>query len=105
MASQITTSTGIITYFFFGRSILLFSLFVLRLSKIGPDGWCMHYEQTTRTCSIYSDRPYFCRVEPGVFDDLYGIDGKIFNKEAYTIKAIYGASSQELENFNRSVRN
>ncbi|RZC83872.1 hypothetical protein C5167_046658 [Papaver somniferum] len=79
-------------------------------NMIGPDGWCIHYEQTTRTCSIYSDRPYFCRVEPGVFEELYGIDGKRFNKEACgscrdTIKAIYGASSKELENFNRSVRN
>uniref|UniRef100_A0A2P2JMV1 YkgJ family cysteine cluster protein n=1 Tax=Rhizophora mucronata TaxID=61149 RepID=A0A2P2JMV1_RHIMU len=51
-------------------------------SLIGPDGWCIHFEKSTRKCSIYSDRPYFCRVEPEVFHSLYGIDKKKFNKEA-----------------------
>ncbi|XVE76287.1 hypothetical protein DITRI_Ditri12bG0159900 [Diplodiscus trichospermus] len=51
-------------------------------SLIGPDGWCVHYEKSTRTCSIYSDRPYFCRVEPDIFKKLYGIQNKMFNKEA-----------------------
>ncbi|GLT92467.1 hypothetical protein SLE2022_103020 [Rubroshorea leprosula] len=77
-------------------------------SLIGADGWCIHFEKSTRTCSIYSDRPYFCRVEPEVFKSLYGIDKKKFNKEACsccrdTIKAIYGSNSEELKNFNRSV--
>nr|XP_025632801.1 uncharacterized protein LOC112727323 isoform X1 [Arachis hypogaea] len=51
-------------------------------SLIGPDGWCIHYEKITRKCSIYSERPYFCRVEPEIFDSLYGISEKKFNKEA-----------------------
>ncbi|GMN39042.1 hypothetical protein TIFTF001_008274 [Ficus carica] len=78
-------------------------------SMIGPDGWCVHYDKTTRKCSIYSDRPYFCRVEPDVFEALYGISNKKFNKEACsscrdTIKAIYGSDSKELLKFNHSVR-
>ncbi|KAH7553452.1 hypothetical protein JRO89_XS12G0013600 [Xanthoceras sorbifolium] len=78
-------------------------------SLIGPDGWCINYEKSTRKCSIYPDRPYFCRVEPGVFQSLYGIDEKKFNKEACsccrdTIKAIYGTHSEELDNFNCSIR-
>ncbi|KAF6171037.1 hypothetical protein GIB67_014617 [Kingdonia uniflora] len=78
-------------------------------SMVGEDGWCVHYEKTSRTCSIYSDRPHFCRVELDVFKTLYGIDEKKFNKEACsfcvdTIKAIYGARSPELENFNRAIR-
>ncbi|EOY07656.1 PREDICTED: uncharacterized protein LOC18597852 [Theobroma cacao] len=78
-------------------------------SLIGPDGWCIHYEKATRTCSIYSERPYFCRVEPDIFKKLYGIENKKFNKEACsccrdTIKAIYGPHSKELDNFNRSVK-
>ncbi|KAL5546264.1 hypothetical protein UlMin_005951 [Ulmus minor] len=78
-------------------------------SMIGPDGWCVHYEKTTRKCSIYSDRPYFCRVEPDVFESLYGISKKKFNKEACsscrdTIKAIYGSNSKELNHFNSSLR-
>ncbi|KAK9154195.1 hypothetical protein Sjap_001675 [Stephania japonica] len=54
-------------------------------SLIGPDGWCVHFDKPTRTCSIYSDRPYFCRVEPGIFRDLYGIEHKKFNKEACSV--------------------
>lgn len=78
-------------------------------SLIGPDGWCIHFDKGTRKCSIYNDRPYFCRVEPDVFHSLYGINKKKFNKEACscckdTIKAIYGSHSTELDNFNRSIR-
>ncbi|KAI5586053.1 hypothetical protein BDE02_06G186600 [Populus trichocarpa] len=78
-------------------------------SLIGPDGWCIHYEKSTRKCSIYPDRPYFCRVEPDIFESLYGITKKKFNKEACgscrdTIKEIYGSHSKELDNFNRSLR-
>ncbi|PON72804.1 zinc/iron-chelating domain protein [Parasponia andersonii] len=77
-------------------------------SMIGPDGWCIHYEKGTRKCSIYSERPYFCRVEPDVFQTLYGVPKKKFNKKACsscrdTIKAIYGSDSKELDNFNRSI--
>ncbi|XP_038720532.1 uncharacterized protein LOC120013010 [Tripterygium wilfordii] len=79
-------------------------------SLVGADGWCVHYQKNTRTCSIYSDRPYFCRVEPNVFNSLYGIDEQKFNKEACsgcrdTIKAVYGSHSEELDNFNRSIKN
>ncbi|XP_054804262.1 uncharacterized protein LOC129307353 isoform X1 [Prosopis cineraria] len=78
-------------------------------SLIGPDGWCVHFQKSTRTCSIYADRPYFCRVEPDIFESLYGIHPKKFNKEACsscrdTIKAIYGSNSEELCNFNNSTR-
>ncbi|XP_010543342.1 PREDICTED: uncharacterized protein LOC104816299 isoform X2 [Tarenaya hassleriana] len=78
-------------------------------SMIGKDGWCIHYDKATRKCSIYRDRPYFCRVQPDVFQSLYGIEEKKFNKEACsccvdTIKAIYGPDSIELDNFNRAIR-
>ncbi|CAL9228918.1 unnamed protein product [Arabidopsis halleri] len=78
-------------------------------SMIGDDGWCINYNKSTRKCSIYSDRPYFCRVEPEVFKSLYGIEEKKFNKEAVsccidTIKTIYGPDSKELDNFNRAIR-
>ncbi|XP_022888612.1 uncharacterized protein LOC111404106 isoform X1 [Olea europaea var. sylvestris] len=77
-------------------------------SLVGPDGWCIQYEKSTRKCSIYADRPYFCRVEPGIFKELYGIDEKKFQKEACsscvdTIKAVYGLRSNELDNFNRAI--
>ncbi|XP_010423834.1 PREDICTED: uncharacterized protein LOC104708876 [Camelina sativa] len=78
-------------------------------SMIGDDGWCINYNKATRKCSIYSDRPYFCRVGPEVFKSLYGIEEKKFNKEAIsccidTIKTIHGSDSKELDNFNRAIR-
>ncbi|XP_059305681.1 uncharacterized protein LOC132057212 [Lycium ferocissimum] len=77
-------------------------------SLVGSDGWCIHFDKSTRKCSIYADRPYFCRVEPDIFETLYGIEKKKFNKEACsccidTIKAVYGSSSKELENFNAAI--
>ncbi|XP_047956135.1 uncharacterized protein LOC125201888 [Salvia hispanica] len=77
-------------------------------SLVGEDGWCIHYDKSSRKCSIYADRPYFCRVEPEIFDTLYGIDKKRFNKEACsccadTIKTVYGANSHELEKFNNAI--
>nr|GLL41002.1 uncharacterized protein LOC109180046 [Ipomoea trifida] len=79
-------------------------------SLVGSDGWCIHYEKSTRKCSIYAERPYFCRVEPEIFETLYGIDKKKFNKEACsccidTIKAVYGSSSTELDTFNQAIWN
>ncbi|KAM4078121.1 hypothetical protein ACB094_09G013000 [Castanea mollissima] len=78
-------------------------------SLMGPDGWCINFDKGTRTCSIYNDRPYFCRVEPEVFQSLFGIKKKKFNKEACsfcrdTIKEIYGSQSKELDNFNHSIK-
>ncbi|VFQ61368.1 unnamed protein product [Cuscuta campestris] len=77
-------------------------------SMVGEDGWCIHFEKSTRKCSIYAERPYFCRVEPEVFETLYGIDKKKFNREACsccidTIKAVYGTSSEELGHFDQAI--
>ncbi|GAB2218018.1 hypothetical protein Droror1_Dr00001234 [Drosera rotundifolia] len=78
-------------------------------SLIGSDGWCKHYDKRSRTCSIYADRPYICRAEPDIFKTLYGISQRKFDKEAcsfckYTIKAIYGADSDEMSRFNNAIR-
>ncbi|KAK4772978.1 hypothetical protein SAY87_027997 [Trapa incisa] len=78
-------------------------------SMVGTDGWCIHFEKSTRKCSIYPDRPYFCRVTPENFQSLYGIGKKNFNREACascrdSIKAIYGSNAEELENFNLSIK-
>ncbi|KAL2936703.1 1 4-beta-D-glucan cellobiohydrolase CEL6A [Bienertia sinuspersici] len=79
-------------------------------SMVGADGWCKHFDKSTKTCSIYDDRPYFCRVQPDVFQTLYGINKRKFDKEACsfckdTIKAIYGADSEVLDRFNKAIRN
>ena len=34
----------------------------LYLSMVGADGWCIHFNTGSRSCSIYDTRPDFCRV-------------------------------------------
>lgn len=38
------------------------------------NGWCKHFDQENRACTIFEDRPRFCRVETDTFGDMYGID-------------------------------
>lgn len=54
----------------------IFSCFCLRiLTRYGP---C----ELSFSFFPLADRPYFCRVEPDVFESLFGINKKKFNKEA-----------------------
>lgn len=32
------------------------------MSMVGEDGWCINYDREARACSIYNERPDFCRV-------------------------------------------
>uniref|UniRef100_A0ACD5XQ93 Uncharacterized protein n=1 Tax=Avena sativa TaxID=4498 RepID=A0ACD5XQ93_AVESA len=78
-------------------------------SMIGPDGWCNNYDKTNRTCNIYEDRPFFCRVEPKVFDEFFGVPRSKFDREACSacvdnIKMVYGQDSVELGNFKRVIK-
>lgn len=78
-------------------------------SMIGADGWCINYDKATRTCNIYQDRPSFCRVEPKVFDEFFGVPRSSFDREACSacldnIKMVYGDDSAELSNFKRVIR-
>lgn len=78
-------------------------------SMIGPDGWCTNYDKSNRTCNIYEDRPFFCRVEPKVFEEFFGVPRSKFDREACSacvdnIKMVYGQDSPELGNFKRVIR-
>lgn len=80
----------------------------LYLSMVGEDGWCIHYDQTTRECTIYADRPRFCRVQADVFEDLYGIAPEELNDFAIDccieqIEGVYGDRSLELLRFEREI--
>lgn len=80
----------------------------LYLSLVGPDGWCIHFDAATRECRIYADRPRFCRVEPEVFWDLYGVEPPDLNDFAIDccrqqIEGVYGHRSLELLRFNRDI--
>lgn len=44
------------------------------MSMSANDGWCKHFDKEERACTIYEDRPRFCRVETETFGDMYGVD-------------------------------
>ncbi|NJO60705.1 MAG: YkgJ family cysteine cluster protein [Richelia sp. RM2_1_2] len=78
------------------------------LSMVGEDGWCINYDHGQRECSIYAERPRFCRVEPEVFKDLFGIESEELNDFAIEcchqqIESIYGDRSLEMLRFDRAV--
>lgn len=78
------------------------------LSLVGEDGWCINFNPITRECGIYPDRPRFCRVQPEVFQELYGVDPAELDEFAIDccrehIEDLYGDRSIELLRFNREV--
>jgi Fe-S-cluster containining protein len=80
----------------------------LYLSMVGEDGWCINYDQDNRECTIYADRPRFCRVQADVFEDMYGIEPEELNDFAIAccqqqIEGVYGDRSPELMRFNRTI--
>lgn len=86
------------------------------LSLVGDDGWCVHYDPTSRECRIYQERPRFCRVTPEVFRDLYGVESDEFHDFAIEccreqIEGVYGnrtinvpTPSQESIRFEQAIR-
>ncbi len=80
----------------------------LYLSLVGEDGWCIHYDHDKRECQIYADRPRFCRVQPNIFQDLYGIEPEELDDFAIDccqqqIAGVYGDRSLELLRFDREI--
>jgi hypothetical protein len=80
----------------------------LYLSMVGEGGWCVNFDQATRECRIYSDRPRFCRVDPKVFHDLFGIEPEDLNDFAIDccreqIDGVYGDRSLEMIRFDQAV--
>lgn len=82
----------------------------LYLSLVGEGGWCINYDHITRECRIYLNRPRFCRVEPKVFQDMYGITSEDLDDFAIEccqqqISGVYGDRSLEMQRFNRAIFN
>ncbi|MDJ0730190.1 MAG: YkgJ family cysteine cluster protein [Crocosphaera sp.] len=78
------------------------------LSLVGEDGWCINFDQQTRKCLIYEQRPRFCRVQPDIFQAMYEIDPSDFNDFAIEccrqqIEGVYGAKSTEMKHYNRGI--
>ncbi|MGB3790514.1 MAG: YkgJ family cysteine cluster protein [Phormidesmis sp.] len=80
----------------------------LYMSMVGKDGWCIHYDKDQRTCTIYNDRPNFCRVQPDTFQQLYDIQPNELNDFAIEcceqqIGGIYGNMSSEMDRFYEAI--
>lgn len=78
------------------------------LNLVGQDGWCIHFDQVSRECQIYADRPRFCRVEADVFQQMYGVELDDLNDFAIDccrqqIEGVYGDRSLEMLRFDREV--
>ncbi|HIK38834.1 MAG: YkgJ family cysteine cluster protein [Geminocystis sp.] len=76
----------------------------LYYSLVGEDGWCIHFHKETRTCSIYENRPEFCRVAPDTFARMFGVTLEQFEDFAIDcchqqIASVYGENSEEMKNY------
>jgi len=77
------------------------------LSMVGDDGWCIHYDSGGQRCTIYSDRPDFCRVsELGALFDVPtdDIDSFAIACCRQQIRATHGGRSGVMRRFNRAHR-
>lgn len=78
------------------------------LSLVGEGGWCINFDPDTRECRIYENRPRFCRVQPAIFEQMYGTSATEFNDFAIAccrqqIEGVYGKKSQEMRRYNQAV--
>eukprot|EP00899_Mesostigma_viride_P025415 jgi/Mesvir1/6058/Mv00791-RA.1 len=81
----------------------------LYMSMVGEDGWCIHFDQRTRRCKIYDDRPRFCRVEPEVWKDMFGLEEYEMDSFACDccveqIGSVYGPRSKPMKTFKRTIQ-
>lgn len=80
----------------------------LYLSMVGEDGWCVNYDHDSRKCTIYEDRPIFCRVKPETFLEMFEVEKEEFNDFAIDccvqqIEGVYGDDSEELKAYEKNV--
>ena len=78
------------------------------MGMVGADGWCIHYDAEHRLCTIYEQRPSFCRVQADTFEQMFNIDPADLDEFAIDccqdqISGVYGSGSNELERFVAAV--
>ena len=61
------------------QSYLTEDQYKLFISMIGPDDWCKHFDKENRLCTIYENRPEFCRVDKQNFKKMFDIDEDEFS--------------------------
>ncbi|CAM9682897.1 unnamed protein product [Scytosiphon promiscuus] len=82
--------------------------FDLYISMAEDDGWCKHFDKENRACTIYNDRPRFCRVETETFGSMYGVEAEDMDDFCSAccneqISDVYGAKSKEMRAFNKAL--
>jgi Fe-S-cluster containining protein len=78
------------------------------LGMVGDGGWCIHFDRSTRLCTIYDDRPLFCRVKFDIFEKMYHIKQTEFDEFAIDcchqhIGDLYGEDSIEMMHYVQAV--
>jgi len=78
------------------------------MSLIGDDGWCINFDQQKKGCTVYEDRPWFCRVQPDTFEEMYGTEEHEMDEFCTsccreTIEDEYGVKSEVLKRFNAVI--
>jgi len=80
---------------------------------VGPDGWCIQYNRTGRSCNIYESRPVFCRVKTWLSSKApgFGVDvADTMQLDTFCshccrehINDVYGMESDEMRRFDEAV--
>lgn len=77
-------------------------------SMVAEDGWCRHFDKTNRLCTIYEDRPGFCRVSDENFADMYEFDTDVDTFCTACCREhigdVYGKQSDEMRRFNQEIK-
>jgi hypothetical protein len=78
------------------------------LELVSESGWCQHYDRATRKCTIYAERPRFCRVKPETFEQMYQVKPEEFNDFAIAccceqIAGVYGDDSIEMQRYGQAI--
>lgn len=73
-------------------------------SMVGSDGWCVHYDKASRGCTVYTDRPWFCRVSSDHFLKMFGVERDELDEFAIDccrehIDGMFGSGSDERARF------
>lgn len=70
---------------------------------------CTHYDKTARACTVFADRPWFCRVEQESFKRMYDVEAHEMDRFCTgccreQIGDVYGSASAEMLTFNMAIK-
>lgn len=82
--------------------------YALYLTMVGEDGWCVHYDKESRGCTVYDERPWFCRVSSEHFAKMFRVKEDELDEFAIEccrehIDGLYGSRSAERKRFESAI--